>query len=392
MRSISLPRADKFKDFANRYEDISVVIGWIVHLLHTFACIFDTPLRYQFKVLGSTSSIIDHIKVVDERTMISREFPLYLKSAKCSKTEWDRFLYGIFLLNKNLVQLRYELGKNTFDLRPILQNVAEIMALGKDSHSLQDIVNALPTTISLTLPPKSISSSCSISMKDTISASLPHPSKNVMKGEQSDINERVDGYRIEIDNKFDARGGLKSHIVLKDSPNQRQYNNDCGLSKDDSFANFDKLKSVGSHVDDLVASVQNTRSFSASSSSSYDTIETDRMSDDITDTTDNQSNIENKTNSHNLTKIVRNVAKDKHMNDIDINAPIEKYVNSTPKPASNPFEDHIPDDGKKDIETVINDGEQLNEQNLNSLFWGDVTSRTSALSKPSSFQRKRTNH
>ena len=159
------------------------------------------------------------------------------------------------------------------------------------------------------------------------------------------------------------------------------------------MSSHDKLKSVASDKDDVTTSVQNTRSFSVSSSSSYDTIETERMSDNNTDATSNQSNAESKRNSHNLTKLVRNVATDKngdfsrrenYNDDIDLNAPIEQEC------TTNPFEDSPTDHANNDNATMDNDGEPLNEENLNSLFWGDVTSRTSALSKPSSFQRPRT--
>ena len=392
MRSISLPKVDKFRDNANRYQDISVVIGWVVNLLHTFAWVFDTPLRYEFKVLGSTSTIIDHIKVVDEKTVIDREFPLYLKSNKCSKFEWDRFLYGILLLNRNMVQLRHGLGKNTFDLRPILQNVAEIMALGKDSFSIQGIVNALPKTISLTLPPRS---TCSFSIRDPNCLAEPTVSKSLTKVGKSMTKERIDGYCVEINEGYTSKADLQSHILRGDSLNQRQYNNDSDINKVASISSLDKLKSVASDVGEVTTSVQNTRSFSASSSSSYDTIETDRMSDNNTDATNNQSNVENKSNSHNLTKSVRNVANDNnwdflkpenHNDDIELNAPMERDC------TTNPFENSAVDQANKDIGSVDKEREQLNEENLNSLFWGDVTSRTSALSKPSSFQRPRTQH
>lgn len=401
MRSISLPSVDKFKDYSNRYEDISVVMGWVVNLLHTFSFVFDTPLRYQFKVLGSTSSIIDHIKVLDEKTVFSREFPLYLKSAKCNRTEWDRFLYGVSLLNKNLVQLRYELGKNTSDPRPILQNVADIMALGRDSFTIQGIVNALPKTISLTLPPRSNSSLCSLSVGSINSALMPTVSKNVISVEEISSQERGDEACIKIEDGVNSRGDLQSHILRGDSQNQRQYNNDSDLNKVESTLSHDKQKSEADNVNDLVADIQNTRPYSASSSSSYDTIETDRISDDNMESINNQSNVKNKSSSHNLNEFVRNVEERKnkeysrqesHTDDIDINAPKEGgYVNS-PNRVVNPFEQPLPDQDNKGNLSVTNDRDQLNEENLNSLFWGDVTSRTSALSKPSSFQRPRTNH
>ena len=161
------------------------------------------------------------------------------------------------------------------------------------------------------------------------------------------------------------------------------------------------LKSEADNVNDLVAGIQNTRSYSASSSSSYDTIETDRISDDNMESINNQSNVKNKSSSHNLNEFVRNVEESKNKeyswqesrtDDIDINAPKERGYVDSPKRVVNPFEQPLPEEDNKGDPSVTNDRDQLNEENLNSLFWGDVTSRTSALSKPSSFQRPRTNH
>ena len=76
---------------------------------------------------------------------------------KCSDFCRSRFEYGIYLLNKNLSQLRWQCSLVTADLRPILRNVAELMALGESLKTLTDAdVEALPKVKTLTSPPKSI--------------------------------------------------------------------------------------------------------------------------------------------------------------------------------------------------------------------------------------------
>jgi hypothetical protein len=67
----------------------------------------------------------------------------------------SRFEYGIYLLNKNLSQLRWQCSLATSDLRPILRNVAELMSLGQKMTSLSFAdFEALPQLKTLSAPPK----------------------------------------------------------------------------------------------------------------------------------------------------------------------------------------------------------------------------------------------
>ena len=363
MRSISLPSVDKLKEFNSRYEDLSVVIGWVINLINTFAYVLDTPLRYPVKLLGSNSTIIDHIKVLDENRTFSREFPLHLKSAKCSRTEWDRFLYGIILLNKNLAQLRWQCGKLTPDMRPLLQNVADLMALGKDSFTIQEIVNALPRIRSLTLPPRS-KTAHPMPINSDNGVDVPIVSRHLNIESKNPVSDGVGA-------KHETQNHLQSQISQSTSPNEKT--ND--ITKVASEANLDLMK-LNINDEDDVSNTKNTRSLSNSSSSSYDTIETDKLSDDITDTsTHKEDTITDPPDSQNILNIVRSVTKEGN-NDVI---------------ATEKVNDVMAINSRLEI-TECEKSEHLKEENLNTLFWGDVTSRASALSKPSSFQRQRKNH
>lgn len=398
MRSISLPNVDKFKEFSNRYEDLSVVIGWVVNLLNTFAYVLDAPLRYPVKLLGSHSSIIDHVKVLDENKTVSREFPLYLKSSKSSKTDWDRFAYGIYLLNKNLAQLRWQCGKPTKDLRPLLQNVADLMVLGKDSFTVQEIVNALPRIRSLTLPPRSTSSDAVSSLRSPNGVGV---SSNVSKviGKQTSIPTKESAgvrYAGGADGECNSQTTLQSQMPRGISQNQRNDHKDCEIKKVASISSIDRKKAPFNDEEEN-ANASNTRSMSRSSSSSYDTIEEDKMSDDITDVTSNQSNVKNEC-SQNVPSIVRIIAKDSDENlmshekgngDNRMNGRNEEDKCTQKQVGINSFPNLNSQEANESFES---DNEDVHEENLNTLFWGDMTSRTSALSKPSSFQRPRANH
>ncbi|XP_056141172.1 UV radiation resistance-associated gene protein [Lampris incognitus] len=71
---------------------------------------------------GSRSSIKDTI--TDRLTEKEREFPLYPRG------ERFHFEYGVYLLNKNIAQLRYQHGLSTPDLRQTLPNLKNFLEHG----------------------------------------------------------------------------------------------------------------------------------------------------------------------------------------------------------------------------------------------------------------------
>ncbi|XP_039281299.1 UV radiation resistance-associated protein [Nilaparvata lugens] len=123
---VHLPNSE---DFAGVNEAmISVGLGFVAHLLHMISYFLNVPLRYPLFHFGSRSTIIDHI--TDKISEKEREFPLFAKGK-----EKLQFNYGVYLLNKNIAQLRWYCGLTTSDLRATLPNLADLLNL-RPSHSL----------------------------------------------------------------------------------------------------------------------------------------------------------------------------------------------------------------------------------------------------------------
>lgn len=117
---VNLPHSE---DFIGRDETrIAIALGYVTHLESMISQFLDVPLRYPVKHLGSRSKITDHIiiKIPDRE----REFPLYSKGK-----DKVQFNYGVYLLNKNVAQLRYYCGYLTHNLRPTLQNLQILLDL-----------------------------------------------------------------------------------------------------------------------------------------------------------------------------------------------------------------------------------------------------------------------
>ncbi|KAK9511035.1 hypothetical protein O3M35_005684 [Rhynocoris fuscipes] len=125
IRGVHLPNSE---DFNGKDElMISVALGFVAHLVQMMAYFLNVPTRYPICHFGSRSKIIDHI--IDTIPDKDREFPLYFKGKE--KLPFD---YGVYLLNKNIAQLRWCCGLTTEDLRQTLQNLAALMSLDKKSH------------------------------------------------------------------------------------------------------------------------------------------------------------------------------------------------------------------------------------------------------------------
>jgi len=87
------------------------------------------PLRYPTTSAGSRSTVEDLI--LDRIPDKDREFPLFPKG-----NERVRFDYGVFLLNKNIAQLRWLCGETTSDAKPTLRNLAGLLNLCSTSSEL----------------------------------------------------------------------------------------------------------------------------------------------------------------------------------------------------------------------------------------------------------------
>jgi len=136
---IYLPNAERILE--QNEVMVSVSLGFVAHMVLMISRFLDVPLRYQVIFNGSRSSIIDPLK--EDIPVIDRNFPLYLKNLNKDR---QFFLYGLYLLNKNIGQLMHYCGLPTPDLRATLPNLFSLFEakfLLADSSPLQD--NNRPT-------------------------------------------------------------------------------------------------------------------------------------------------------------------------------------------------------------------------------------------------------
>uniref|UniRef100_A0A8C3TPR0 UV radiation resistance associated n=1 Tax=Catharus ustulatus TaxID=91951 RepID=A0A8C3TPR0_CATUS len=171
---VKLPNSEDFQ--AKDDGSIAVALGYTAHLVSMISFFLQVPLRYPIIHKGSRSTIKDNIN--DKLTEKEREFPLYAKGG-----EKLQFEYGVYLLNKNIAQLRYQYGLSTPDLRQTLPNLKNFMELGLmvrcDRHHTS---SAIPV-------PKRQSSSFG-RLDIGFSSGLPSPDKGLRK-RASTGNERL---------------------------------------------------------------------------------------------------------------------------------------------------------------------------------------------------------
>ncbi|XP_023711583.1 UV radiation resistance-associated gene protein isoform X2 [Cryptotermes secundus] len=115
---VHLPNSE---DFAGSDEVmISVALGFVAHLVQMISIFLQVPLRYPVIHFGSRSKIVDHVveKIPDK----DREFPLFSRGK-----DKLQFNYGVYLLNKNIAQLRWYFNLPTQDLRATLPNLTALL-------------------------------------------------------------------------------------------------------------------------------------------------------------------------------------------------------------------------------------------------------------------------
>ncbi|XP_038564090.1 UV radiation resistance-associated gene protein [Micropterus salmoides] len=117
---VKLPNSEDFQ--AKDDGSVAVALGYTSHLVLMISYFLQVPLRYPVIHKGSRSSIKDTI--TDRLTEKEREFPLYPRG------ERFHFEYGVYLLNKNIAQLRYQHGLTTPDLQQTLPNLKNFLEHG----------------------------------------------------------------------------------------------------------------------------------------------------------------------------------------------------------------------------------------------------------------------
>ncbi|XP_018418817.1 PREDICTED: UV radiation resistance-associated gene protein [Nanorana parkeri] len=171
---VKLPNSEDFQ--AKDDGSVAVALGYTAHLVSMISFFLQVPLRYPILHKGSRSAIKDNIN--DKLTEKEREFPLYPKGGE--KLQFD---YGVYLLNKNIAQLRYQHSLGTPDLRQTLPNLKSFLEHGLlvrcDRHHIS---SAIP------VPKRPVSST--FGSHDGFSSRTPTPDKGPRKRASSE-NEKT---------------------------------------------------------------------------------------------------------------------------------------------------------------------------------------------------------
>ncbi|KAB7506272.1 UV radiation resistance-associated protein [Armadillidium nasatum] len=135
---IPLPDAESYSGHPD--QSLSAALGFVAQLFVKIAFLVNIPLKYPVTLRGSLSSIADltSTQLLDVET----QFPLYTRGKEREKLHFN---YGVFLLNKNIAQLRWNCGLPTSDLRRTLYNVLHLLRSLYDKSSPSRAI--MPDTI-----------------------------------------------------------------------------------------------------------------------------------------------------------------------------------------------------------------------------------------------------
>ncbi|XP_067669465.1 UV radiation resistance-associated protein-like [Haliotis asinina] len=206
-----LPNAE---DYQGQDETmIAVGLGYTCHLTMMVSQFLDLPLRYMMVHRGSRSQIKDHIhtKLSDK----DRDFPLYSKGK-----EKFQFNYGVFLLNKNISQIRFCCGLGTTDLRLTLPNFRTLLELRLgvklDGPSTRSLTPTSGTGNSITSSTardstRSIagsSSASSLARKEEVISAPQYDSSNNETTNTSDLEDKENKVNKDRKEEFDETDTL----------------------------------------------------------------------------------------------------------------------------------------------------------------------------------------
>ncbi|XP_014213895.1 UV radiation resistance-associated gene protein [Copidosoma floridanum] len=118
INNVHLPDSERL-DLANDTQ-VAVALGFVAHTTQMIANFLNVPTRYPIIHYGSRSKIIDHIN--ENLPDADRQFPLFARSK-----DKLQFHYAVYLLNKNIAQLRWYCGLLTSDLRATLSNLSGLI-------------------------------------------------------------------------------------------------------------------------------------------------------------------------------------------------------------------------------------------------------------------------
>ncbi|KYN06419.1 PREDICTED: UV radiation resistance-associated gene protein [Cyphomyrmex costatus] len=118
---------------------VAVALGFVAHTTQMIASFLNVPTRYPIVHYGSRSKVIDHI--TENLPDNDRQFPLFARSK-----DKLQFHYAVYLLNKNIAQLRWYCGLPTTDLRATLPNLATLINVKPNQLHLDDSKRTFSTS------------------------------------------------------------------------------------------------------------------------------------------------------------------------------------------------------------------------------------------------------
>lgn len=118
IHNVHLPDSENLE--SSNDTEVAVALGFVAHATQMIANFLNIPARYPIVHYGSRSKVIDHI--TENLPDNERQFPLFARSK-----DKLQFRYAVYLLNKNIAQLRWYCGLPTTDLRAMLPNLAALI-------------------------------------------------------------------------------------------------------------------------------------------------------------------------------------------------------------------------------------------------------------------------
>ncbi|KAM9847227.1 UV radiation resistance-associated gene protein [Aulostomus maculatus] len=190
---VKLPNSEDFQ--AKDDGSVAVALGYTAHLVLMVSCFLQIPLRYPVIHKGSRSSIKDTI--TDRLTEKEREFPLYPRG------ERFHFEYGVYLLNKNIAQLRYQHGLTTPDLQQTLPNLKNFL-----EHGLLVRCDRHHVSSSIPVPNKS-----QLGVPAASDMAYPHNTSSPDRGLRKRASSEADKYKTNPPPSYSTTMGEKQPPV-----------------------------------------------------------------------------------------------------------------------------------------------------------------------------------
>uniref|UniRef100_A0A336M0K6 CSON009318 protein n=1 Tax=Culicoides sonorensis TaxID=179676 RepID=A0A336M0K6_CULSO len=155
IHNVPLPNAEAYRHYTVSPMELSIALGFTSHAVILCSNILNVPLRNHTLHEGSRSRIEDNVKPI---AMQDRIFPLFCRS----NPPQQNLLYGVYLLNQNILQIKYMLGLKIAEPRATLPNLLDIL----DGVPIDTSSNSLYRNLA---PASSVSGSSSVDLNSSIS-------------------------------------------------------------------------------------------------------------------------------------------------------------------------------------------------------------------------------